>query len=329
MRLIILFLFTLCWRTTLFGQTERPSIFGQMGIEEGAKVTLVTDLTTVLAQKKTATYFPGTLTTPDGKTFAVQLRASGKFRRMKAAIPPLKVKFKKKELSAQGLDTLNKVKLIMPWFESPRGEELLVKEYLCYRMFEPLSDLHVRARLVRLTLQHTNGSQKRMPAILLEDDSETAARYQAYNVKRYGIKPDSLEAHQAALTVLYQYLVGNTDWDLQAVRNVRIIQHRENGTLWTMPYDFDFSGMVAAPYASPSSESGLKSVRDRFLMPQGINPEALKKAVAVINKRKGTLYAICEASCLSPDGQKDMKRYLDVYFKKMGQKELPPEIMRD
>lgn len=329
MRLIILFLFTLCWRTTLLGQTGRPSIFGQLSVEEGAKVTLVTDLTTVLAQKKTPTYFPGTLTTPDGKTFAVQLRASGKFRRMKAAIPPLKVKFKKKELSAQGFDTLNKVKLIMPWFESPRGEELLVKEYLCYRMFEHLSPTHVRARLVRLTLQHTNGSQKRMPAILLEDNSETAARYHAYNIERYGIKPDSLEAHQAALTVLYQYLVGNTDWDLEAVRNVRIIQHREGGMLWPMPYDFDFSGIVAAPYASPSSESGLRSVRDRFLMPQGISPEALKKAVATIKSKKDALYAVCEAPLLSSSGQKDMKNYLDVYFKKMAQKELPPQIMRE
>lgn len=329
MRLIIFPLFILCWGTDLFGQVQKPSIFGQIGAEEGAKVTLITDLTTVLAQKKTPTYFPGTLTTPDGKTFAVQLRASGKFRRMKAAIPPLKVKFKKKELSAQGLDTLNKVKLIMPWFESPRGEELLIKEYLCYRMFERLTPTHVRARLVRLTLQHTNGSQKRMSAILLEDNSETAARYHAYNVERYGIKPDSFEAHQAALTVLYQYLVGNTDWDLESNRNVRIIQHREHGTLWSMPYDFDFSGMVSAPYASPSSESGLTNVRDRFLMPQGISPEALKKAVAAIKEQKDALYAVCEAPLLSSSGRKEMKNYLDIYFKKMGQKELPPATMRE
>lgn len=313
----------------LAAQTKKPSIFEQLSPEEGASLTLSTDLNTLIAQKKTAAVFKGSLTTAAGKTYEVQLSPSGRFRRMKAATPPLKIKFKKKALSADGLDTLNKVKIIMPWFETPQGEDLLIKEYLCYRMFEQLSPCHTRGRLVRLTLKNTNGGIKKMLAILLEDDSETASRLQGKVVKRFGVPMDSFESRQVALTVLFQYFVGNTDWSFLMARNVRLIQPHNGGPLLSMPYDFDFSGLVAAPYASPSSESGLKSVRDRFLMAEGVPEAAMAAAVNDLRQAKEQLYAICAHRLLSETAKAEVKAYMDIFFKRVGKKNKVPAVMRE
>lgn len=313
----------------LFAQNKMPSIFERLSPEEGANLTLTTDLNTLVAQKKTNAVFKGTLTTAAGKTYDVQLHPSGKSRRMKAATPPLKVKFKKKDLLADGLDTLNKIKIIMPWFETSEGEDLLVKEYLCYRMFEQLSPHCVRGRLVRLTIRNITGGIKKMPAILLEDDSETATRLNGRVVKRYGLSIDSLDARQAARTVLFQYFVGNTDWSFFMARNIRFIQTHDSHLLLAMPYDFDFSGLVAAPYASPSSESGLTTIRDRFLMADGIQEEAMKAAVNDLILAKDKLYAICSSSLLSKAAVADVKRYMDVFFKRVEKKRNLPAILRE
>lgn len=314
----------------LSAQSKKPSIFEQLSLEEGASLTLATDMNTLIAQKKTAAVFKGTLTTAAGKTYEVQLRPSGKFRRMKAATPPLKIKFKKKDLLADGLDTLNKVKIIMPWFETAQGEDLLVKEYLCYRMFEQLTPHHVRGRLLRLTLKNTSGGGiKKMLAILVEDDAETAARLQGKVVKRYGVPIDSFDARQAAMTALFQYFVGNTDWSFLMVRNVRLIQPPNGQPLLPVPYDFDFAGFVAAPYASPSSESGLKSVRDRFLMADGIREEVMVAAVDDLKRAKDKLYAICSSPHLSEPAVVETKAYMDVFFKKVGKKNKLPAILRE
>lgn len=326
---VILVLLGQVYPIDLAAQSKKTSIFEQLSPEEGASLTLTTDLNTLITQKKTAAVFKGSLTTPAGKTYEVQLSPSGRFRRMKAAIPPLKIKFKKKVLSADGLDTLNKVKIIMPWFETPQGEDLLIKEYLCYRMFEHLSPYHTRGRLVRLTLKNTNGGIKKMFAILLEDDSETASRLQGKVVKRFGVPMDSFESRQVALTALFQYFVGNTDWSFLMARNVRLIQPHDGHALLSMPYDFDFAGFVAAPYASPSSESGLKSVRDRFLMAEGIPEPAMAAAVNHLKQAKEQLYAICANRLLSEAARAEVKAYMDVFFRRVGKKNKVPAVLRE
>ena len=50
-----------------------------------------------------------TLTDADGKTYQVEIKPRGKYRRKVCEEPPLKVKFSKKALRAEGLDTLNEV----------------------------------------------------------------------------------------------------------------------------------------------------------------------------------------------------------------------------
>jgi hypothetical protein len=293
-------------------------------------MTLEADITTIREQKKTNQYFPGVLTTADGQMYKVELKPRGRYRRKVSEIPPLKIKFKKKELVSQGLDTLNEIKLVLPCFDNDQGDQLVIKEYLAYRMFEHITGASVRARLIRLTIRdtHVEKSKQTMYAILLEDEEETAARMKGSIVEEYGIPPDSLYAHQAALVVLFEYMIGNTDWEIAMMRNVRLIRSVESGRVLVIPYDFDFSGLVSAPYATPASESGLRNVRDRFLMSSGIKVEALKKATQVLKSARKDFIDICHSKHLNRETSEQMVNYLETFFTQIEGKTEVPQMMK-
>lgn len=306
------------------------SVFDHLCPADGTKITLEADFTTIVANKKTEQYFPGSLTMESGQSFRVDLKPRGKFRRRKAEIPPLKIKFHKKELKAVGLDTFNEVKLVLPITLNEAGEQLLVKEYLAYKMFETLTPVSVRAKLIRIALRdsHVEQAPHSMLAILLEDEEETTARLKGQEIEAYGIPADSLHMNQAALVAVFQYMIGNTDWEIAMIRNVRLIRAPETGKILVVPYDFDFSGLVSAPYASPSSESGLRTVQERFLMANGIKPEALKKATALLKGSKEKLLAICRSKYLNRASIDQMTAYLETYFQQVSEKDEVPQLFK-
>lgn len=326
----IIFLLLQCCATLPCSAQHTPSIFEALTKIEGEKLTLEVDLTTIIAQKRSDQYFPAALISSDGTMYKVEVKPRGKFRRKNAVYPPLKLKFKKKELVQAGFDTLNEIKLVLPCYDNQKGDELVIREYLAYKIFEQLSPASVRAKLIKLVIHdtHVEKSKKTMYAILVEDMEETCARMGGVAVEDYGIPADSLHTNQAAMMVLFEYMIGNTDWEISMLRNVRLIRTTATNKIIAMPYDFDFSGLVSAPYSSPSSDSGLKTVRDRFLMPSGVKPEALKRALSTIKKSKQEIYNICRNKLLSRDAISDMVLFLDTFYDRIGEKDDVPQMMK-
>ena len=295
------------------------TIFDYLSQEEGGKITLEADMTTLLENRQTDDYSPALLTMSDGKNFQVKIKPKGKYRRKVAEVPPLKVKFPKKSLQALGLDTLNEIKLVLPCYDNNLGDELIIREYLAYRMFEHLTSASVRARLLRLTLRdsHVEKSRKVMYALMVEDNEETSARLNGFEVERYGLQADSMIENQVALVTMFEYMIGNTDWDLAMMRNVRLLRSSETEKVLVVPYDFDFSGFVSAPYASPSSESGIMTVRDRFLMANGIEREALRRATLLLKRTKDDFYTICRSKFISKASSMELIEYLETFFQQI------------
>ncbi|MCS6929032.1 MAG: hypothetical protein NZM43_06000 [Saprospiraceae bacterium] len=314
------------------GVASKPmSFFEYVGRQEGAPIILETDVTTLRANRYSNEYFPGVLTLANGEAFTVKIQTKGKYRRKIAEIPPLKLKATKKELREHSLDTLTEMRLILPCYDSYEGDVLLIKEYLVYRMFEQLTDRCVRARLVRVTLRdnHVEKSSKKMYGLLVEDNEETAARLKGALVEQYGLPMDSLDVEHTALMAIFQYMIGNTDWDLAMMRNVRMVR-MPDGKISPIPYDFDFAGLVAAPYASPSSESGLRTVRDRFLMANGIPREALRRAVQRIKDKQQALFNLCYSRHLPRDVSAEMIQYLESFFRKVDKNnDVPPRAVAE
>lgn len=309
--------------TTLAAQSRPLSFFEYLTPREGVALTLSTDVSALIANKNSGDYQPAKLTTADGKTFELQVKSRGKFRRKIAEIPPLKLKIKKKALATEGLDTLNELKLVLPCTLDENGNTLVIREYLAYRMFEHLTPNSVRARLIDLDLINTGtGHQPRytVKAILLEDEEETAARLGGVLLDSYGMTTDSLETRQAALTAMFQYMIGNTDWNISEQRNVRFLQ-TTGGEILMIPFDFDFAGFVNAPYATPTSDTGLKNVRERYLMPDQLDSPALQTAFRKMQDAREVFRQICRSSVVAPDEAAKLVEYLDSFYEKKGKNE--------
>lgn len=315
-------LLLLCFVTSLplFAQRDgcqNPGIFEYLNGKEGDKLVLKTDITGLKARKSERSYQHAILRTASGRKWDIAVRTCGQYRLKKAATPPLKLKFWQNDLQAQGLDTFENVKIILPFYNDNTGEELLIREYLAYQMFALIDENAVCARLVPLELRDAGlgiGKKQRSYALLLEDETETAYRLGSIATERPGIPMDSLEQYQAALTVLFQYMIGNTDWSFRLVRNVRLFEPEGGGPILSMPFDFDFSGLVNAPYATPAPETGLKTVRDRLLMDDGIDPRALEMAATTLLECKSDILAVCRTPLLSQAASDDMVAYLEQFF---------------
>lgn len=298
-------------------QAQRSSIFERLTATDGIQLTLSTNVSALIADKKMQDYQPAVLTTPDGTSIAISVKPRGKFRRRISPIPPLKLKIKKKWLESEGLDTLNELKLVLPTSLDRTGDELVVREYLVYRMFEQASPYSIRARLVDLTLLNTGlGNEPRytVKAILLEDEEELAARLEGQLVEQYGLTADSLDPAQAALTAMFQYMIGNTDWNVAEFRNLRMLR-LPNGALTPVPFDFDFCGFVNAPYATPTSGLGIRSVRERFIQADGLRPEALSRAIDVLQNCKQGFYDLCRNGQVAAGAGEKLVQYLESFFR--------------
>lgn len=324
LNLLLLFLFA---RANAQPPAVGTSAFDMLTTQEGATLTLELDWTELINNKNTKTYFPGSLTTADGKMMKVEVRSRGKFRRRVCDVPPLKLKFSKKELRARGLDTLNEIKLVVPCFNEPRGEELLLREYVAYRMYERLSPYSVRARLVKVTFRDKHVEEVKRPVycLLVEHEEQVAARLKGKIVEAYGLKADTLQTEQGAMTAIFEYMIGNTDWGLADARNVYLFKSAADEKINLIPYDFDFAGLVNAPYAVPNANTGLKNVRERYLQAEGIPGTALRQAAEKIKDAQADLLGMCTADYLSKNTSKELTRYLESFFQNIENLPLPAE----
>ncbi|MCB0574238.1 MAG: hypothetical protein KDC61_06710 [Saprospiraceae bacterium] len=309
---------------TSFVQAQKRTAFDLLTPSEGATITLELDLTELINSKHTNQYFPGAITTPDGKMMKVEVRPRGKFRRRTCETPPLKLKFSKKDLRAAQLDTFNEVKMVIPCFNDPQGEELLLREYVAYRMYEQLSPYSVRARLVRVIFRDRHVEQDRAPVycLMLEHKEQLEARLNGHITSLFEVPDDSLQTDQTALMIMFQYMIGNTDWSLADGRNLYMLLEKGSNRYRTIPYDFDFSGLVSAPYAVPNSETGIKKVQQRYMIAGHIPKEALQQASRLIESKRLDLLEWCNKPYMPKNIAKGMTTYLESFFQLLQEKSI-------
>ncbi|HEX7237942.1 MAG TPA: hypothetical protein VF405_13320, partial [Gammaproteobacteria bacterium] len=75
--------------------------------------------------------------------------------------------------------------------------------------------------------------------------------------------PRAADPSEMATFDLFQYAIGNTDWSAIKGHNVLVVEG-DAGRVTPVPFDFDFSGLVDAEYASVSPELSISSVRQRL-----------------------------------------------------------------
>ena len=115
--------------------------------------------------------------------------------------------------------------------------------------------------------------------------------------------------------MLFEYLVGNTDLSISGQHNVKLVQN-QIGTMYPVPYDFDFSGVVHTSYATPEPILRLGTVRERLYRGACRSQADWEPVVAAFQSKRAQVEAVYDSiPGLNEGYKKDAVKYLEAFFK--------------
>jgi hypothetical protein len=255
-------------------------------------------------------------------TMPVDMKTRGHFRRLKenCSYPPLMIEFPK---TGTHLTTIfkeqKKLKLVMPC----KGDEYVIREWLAYRLYNLISPLSFKARLVRVKLD--DNVNRKMSAeffgLLLEEEKQMAKRNDATAIEKK-LLPQQTQIKEFLNMSVFQYMIGNTDWSIQYQQNIKLIESKTNNMPIAVPYDFDHSGIVNAPYAHPAEELLMSSIRERRYRGYCFtNLSVFEEVIKKFNDLKNEIYKTY-ANCKLIDAKylKSTTQFLDDFFETINNK---------
>lgn len=249
----------------------------------------------------------------------MEVDVRGNFRREKrnCSFPPLRFIFPPKVAEGTPFEGEGRLKLVTPCrHQRDSYERMVLREYLLYRVLGELTPASFRVRLLHLTYHDTSGREDPLTryAFLIEDDDRMAARNDAQVVEFPRFHPATADAAHASLVALFQFMIGNTDWSPVVLHNVELVRTRDLRYL-TVPYDFDFSGAVDAPYATPDPELPIRTVRDRLYRGFCRDEVALSDLVELFGSRREAIRELVTGFGPLPEGdRRGLLRYFDDFY---------------
>ncbi len=257
------------------------------------------------------------------RQFSADVSLRGRFRQVRCTFPPLRLNLSKKELKAAGLLAHDKYKLVTTCYEDSTATALLLKEYLAYQAYALLSpQAYYRTQLLRITYRDAAGHHpdRTNYAFLIEDTDEMAERLGGKELDdAIGLAAERYEVTAEATQAMFQYFIGNGDWSLPLQRNVKIVA-RPDGMLVPVAYDFDFSGWVGAPYASPSRDHGQQSIYHRVYLGYHQSDRTLRQVNQDFRSKRRELVAlISDFDLISKNERTVLLRFVQRFYNDLGE----------
>ena len=325
MRTGITHLLTLATVLGLNTTLDANSVFNQFVGQEVLEITIEADLKTLEDPELNMDYQKALFRYADaqGKSheYLIKVKARGKFRQRTCDFPPIKLKFKKDDLEARGLEReFNKLKLVTHCLdEKLLAKDYLMREYLTYRLYNEITDQSFRVQLVEVTYVDSNKRNRKFKRMgfLIEPTKEMAARVGGEICDCHGLSAAELDADAGMQMRLFQYMIGNEDWSIPMLRNLKLVKHAETGAIIPVPYDFDFSGLVNAHYAIPNPDFGHSSILQRGFLGALPSLPDLEHTFNMFTVRQLQIEETVKGcKGLSRESRNDVLKYIDTFFKR-------------
>lgn len=323
MKLPLRHLALVCFLILLGSQASAQGLFNA---DHVLALTLETDLTALLndigeereEHRATLSY-----QSAEGASVSVPLKVKtrGNYRRNPehCAFPPLRLNFSKKDTTQTLFLGQDKIKLVTHCqSEHSAYEQYILQEYLIYKTYNILTEKSFRVRLVLMTYVDKLRRQEPLTryAFLIEDEDQMAARQDAILSEQQNVPAEELDYDQISLLYLFEYMIGNIDWDVEMLQNVKLIGPEEGKSLVAVPYDFDFAGVINPAYDTPVPSLGINTLRTRLFTDFCRSEKELGPVLAHFNTHKAAIYALYEeAEFLDDANRKRALRHYDRFFR--------------
>jgi hypothetical protein len=292
--------------------------------QEPIDVTITADWRAVQRDRddKSKKTFPGTLAVgkngQPGAPIPISLRTRGHSRRSPRTceFAPLWLHVPKNDVKGTVFEGQNKIKLGTHCQSEGVYRQYLLKEYLANRLLNTLTPRSLRVRLARVTYADTDAGKKPFtaPGVFYEDIGDLARRMEARELPVPRQMFQYVDQPALLFMSLFQYMIGNTDYSILQLHNV-IMLDDANGIRYTVPYDFDYSGLVGAHYAVPAKDLNLPSVRERMYRGPCKTEAEVEEALKPFREKQAELLALPASIAGLDDGhRKYTEKYLNEFF---------------
>jgi hypothetical protein len=258
-------------------------------------------------------------------SFDLGVQRRGASRQVVCNFPPLKLRFEKEAVKGTVFEGQKSLKMVTHCDRSSPYELYYVREMLAYRLYNLLSDFSFRVRPLSVSYVDSDSRHKDGPrfALLVEDDSDVAKRSGQKKLKVPGIAPQQLDALEASKLSLFQYMIGNADWNAlrgpdpeECCDNIKLVgRDPAKDSVYGLPNDFDSSGFVNAHYARPPAGLPITTVTQRLFRGYCAHNDTLEQARQLFLAKEQELYdVVATEDRLEPAARDETLRYLHGFY---------------
>jgi hypothetical protein len=270
--------------------------------------------------------YPATLIVADesGAQQEIQVllrtRGSLRLRVTTCEFPPIRVEFPKTGLKGTPFAGQASLKLVPHCVDNAPFEQFILRELLAYKFFNLFTPYSYRVRQAKGTYVDAASGKVATTryAFFVESDEDVARRVEGRVADLVGQRFAGLDDDTLVRMTMMQWMVGNTDYSIANLHNVRLIQ-RLDGMRYPVAYDFDSTGVVDPPYAGPDKRLGITSLRDRLFRGPCRPMERYEVFFAKFREKKGELMALIDAVPGMTDGSKrDVRSFMNDFYNTIG-----------
>lgn len=316
--------------TTSLAQAQGAADLPLFNSTDTLQVQIEGPLTTLLRERSDTDYYSGKLRyrEADGtdRELSLKFRTRGNFRRRRdtCRFPPVRLNFVKKEVAGTEFEGQNILKLVTHCRPGSRiYEQFSIKEYLAYKILELHTPYSFRTRLLKITWIDTDKKNKvdERYGFVIEHKNEVAARHGGKVAEVVSTSYDVLNAEQASIASIFQYMIGNTDFSMikgtpggDCCHNGILLNTEDLGQV-AIPYDFDFSGLVDAPYAEPNPRFRIKRVTTRFYRGNCRFTDQVDATVALfLEKRDAVMRLIADQEGMTKSTRSRSRAFIERFY---------------
>jgi len=261
--------FSLAWMLPIACLAQSSGLTPLFQEEKPLAIKLKVSLKKIRKETNDTIFFATSLHYKDSEkvswdSIPIRIRARGQFRRENCYFVPMRIKMKKADTKGTVFEGNKSLKLVLPCNTAKTANGLIVREYMCYQLYEPATPYIFNTRLLNITLEDVDKKKTthQLLGFFIEDDDVVADRFHGKEIDSTNFHPLALHDTTSVRHDLFEFWISNTDWSSTFYHNVKIIQNA-SGSYIPLPYDFDMSGFVNAPYAKGTPELGTTDSQTR------------------------------------------------------------------
>jgi hypothetical protein len=270
--------------------------------------------------------FPAVLEVADDngapRQIQVDLRSRGHSRLVyNCGFVPIRVEFPaKSETKGTPFAKQESLKLGTHCHGSKEYEQYALREYLSYKIFNLFTHRSFRVRLAKARYVDSKSGELIFDkyAMFLESEADVARRLEGRVATLPRVVFKDLDQDTLTLMMLFEYMIGNTDFSIYALHNVRLVMDSKR-TLYSIPYDFDYGGLTDARYAVPARALKLKTVLERaYRGPCRTRDELQPFAASFLEKKPQVMALVDGIPGFDNGSRRHAKTYLEEFYAIIG-----------